>query len=457
MSSLSGILSIALSGLQAQQAGMEVTTNNLANLNTSGYARERPDMVEADPFILNGIPYGMGVQLAGISSLRDNLLDLQISQETQQQGRSQAYVDSLNQIQTLFPDDTSGIGQQISAFFQGLNSLSTNPSDTTQRENVLSAAGNLASAFNTAASQLSAMRTQMDQNVEQQVGEINQITSQIADINVKLASLGSTSQGYSSFVDQRSNLIQQLSGMVDLSIISDGPSVTLTTSSGTALVVDGQSNALHTALDPASGTQHVYSAQGDDITAKLSGGQLGGTLEVRDEAIPGIENQLDSLAGGLVTGLNAAQAMGYDLNGDKGGNLFVPNVGTGAALDMKVAITDPALIAASSDGSAGSNGNLANLTAVAKQEVSNGMTPTEAYAHVVFTVGSDVSEGTAELDASNSMLAQLQQQQSSVSGVSLDEEASHLLLYQRAYQAAAQAITAVDQMMQTAIAMGSGT
>ena len=112
---------------------------------------------------------------------------------------------------------------------------------------------------------------------------------------------------------------------------------------------------------------------------------------------------------------------------------------------MAVAITDPALLAASSDGATGSNGNLANLSAVANQAVCNGLTPTGAYGNLVFQVGSVVSDGNTELTASNTMLQQLQQQQASVSGVSLDQEASNLMLYQRGYQAAAEAISAVDR------------
>jgi flagellar hook-associated protein 1 FlgK len=81
----------------------------------------------------------------------------------------------MSQVQTLFPDDTSGIGQGISNFFQSLNSLSTDPSNLGLRQSVLSAAGSMASAFNSAANQLSAQRSSLDQNVEQTVGEINQI------------------------------------------------------------------------------------------------------------------------------------------------------------------------------------------------------------------------------------------------------------------------------------------
>lgn len=453
MSSLLGTMSIAMGALEAQQAGLATTTNNIANLNTPGYTRERPVLQEADPVLNNGVAYGTGVKLQGIESLRDSILNLQIDNETQQQGQSQAYVSAMSQAQTLFPDDTSGIGQQISIFFQSLNSLSTDPSNLALRQSVLSAANGLASAFNGAASQLSAQRSSLDQNAEQATGEVNQLTQQIAGLNQKLAVLSSASQGYGSFLDQRDSLVQKLSGLIDVSVINDGTSITLTTKQGATLVADGQSFALSTALDPASGVQHIYS-QGADITGKISGGQLGGLLQARDQTLPAMQTQLDALAGGLVQALNTAHAQGFDLNGNAGGNLFSPVSGAGAAAGMAVAISDPTLLAASSDGTPGSNGNLANLSAVANQAVSNGMTPTESYGSLVFQAGSAVSDATTELNASNAMLQQLQQQQASVSGVSLDEEAANLLLYQRAYQAAARAISAVDQMLQTAIQMG---
>ncbi|HUI82849.1 MAG TPA: flagellar hook-associated protein FlgK [Candidatus Binatia bacterium] len=455
MGGLVGSMWIALNALQAQEAGLQTATNNIANLNTPGYSRQRPVLEQADPVLDGNIVLGGGVELEGIESLRSNLLDLQISEETQQQGNSQAFVNAMQQVQTLFPDDTTGIGQQISAFFQSLNSLSTDPSNLTLRQGVLTSAGDMASAFNNAAGQLTGVRQQLDNDVQQQVQEVNQLTQQIASINVKLAEFSSTGQDYGSFLDERSQLIQQLSGIIDLSQINDGTSLTLTTRQGTPLVVDAQAYTLSTALD-TDGVQHIYSSQGEDITAKISGGQLGGMLQVRDQAVPSLQSQLDSLAGGMVQALNTAHQLGTDLNGNPGGDLFTPVTGQGAAADMAVAFTDPQLLAASSDGSSGSNGNLANLSAVANQAVSKGMTPAAAYANVVFQAGMAISNGNTELNASNAMLQQLQQQRSSISGVSLDEEASSLLLYQRAYQAAAEAISTVNQMLQEAMTMGGG-
>jgi flagellar hook-associated protein 1 len=248
-------------------------------------------------------------------------------------------------------------------------------------------------------------------------------------------------------------LINQLSGLIDVSEIKSDSGITLTTSSGTALVSGTQSFSL-TTQPGASGVQHIFS-QGKDITSTLSSGALGGLIEVRDRKIPALLSSLDTLASGLATAFNSANTAGFDLNGNIGGALFTPVTGAGSAANIGMAITDPALIAASSDGSAGSNGNLANLSAIQNQTIIAGATPTTYYGNIVFSVGNDVSNGTAELQSSKLVLQQLQDQRGSISGVSLDEEAANMTRYQQAYDAAARIVTTVNQMLETVINMGT--
>jgi flagellar hook-associated protein 1 FlgK len=154
--------------------------------------------------------------------------------------------------------------------------------------------------------------------------------------------------------------------------------------------------------------------------------------------------------------LNAANAQGFDLNGNAGGNLFTPPPanGVGAAGTLSVAITDPALIAASSDGSTGSNGNLSTLAAVATTPLANGQTPIGSYSSIVFKIGNDTSSASADSDASNLILQQLQNQRGSISGVSTDEEAANLIQFQTAYQAAARVVSTIDSLLADAVNLG---
>src|ERR1035441_10309967 len=147
-------------------------------------------------------------------------------------------------------------------------------------------------------------------------------------------------------------------------------------------------------------------ALSDDITNSLTGGSLAGLIQIRDQEIPSIGTSLDQLAAGLANALNTANAQGTALNGYLGGDIFVPPPagGVGAAATLTVNITNPALIAASSDGTPGSNGNLANLSAVANQDVANGQTPIDAYSTLVGQVGSATSNTSADADSSGLIL-----------------------------------------------------
>lgn len=455
MSSLLATMHFATGAMAVDQGALEVTANNVANVNTPSYSREVPVLEESPPVVLGSLTYGTGVKLAQIHSVRDSILQLRIQQETGQQGQLNAFVTAMNQAQSLFTAGSGDIGSQLSNLFSSIAQLSTDPLSISLRQGVLTAASNLALSFNHIASNLSAQRSNLDLNVVQSVQQVDTLTQQIAGLNGQIAALENVGQSASAFVDQRDNLINQLSGLIDVSEIKSDSGITLTTSNGTALVTGTQSYSLNTQAD-ASGVQHVF-AHGTDITSTISAGALGGLLQVRDQTLPGLLNRLDTLASSLATAFNSANAAGFDLSGNAGGSMFTPPPagGAGAAANMAVAITDPALIAASSDGSAGSNGNLANFAAIQKQAVVAGATPTDYYANLVFNVGNDVSNGTAELQSSQLVLQQLQDQRGSISGVSLDEEAANMVQYQRAYDSVARIVTAVNQMLETVINMGT--
>src|SRR5262249_13948303 len=156
---------------------------------------------------------------------------------------------------------------------------------------------------------------------------------------------------------------------------------------------------LSTKANPA-GLQDVF-AQGSDITSTITGGQLAGQLQLRDQEIPSLQNSLDALAGNLATSFNTQSQAGFDLNGAQGGNFFTPppagNVG--AAANLQVAITDPTKIAASGDGSAGDNANVTALTALQNQTIVNGLTPIGAYSGLVFQIGNDVQSAQTNAQA----------------------------------------------------------
>ena len=192
----------------------------------------------------------------------------------------------------------------------------------------------------------------------------------------------------------------QLSQLVDVqSIQADGTSLTLTTSGGAALVVGNQSFKLTTQTNSTTGFQDVFS-QGKDITSSINGGNLAGDIQLRDQEIPLLQSSLDTLASGIANSVNTQHAAGFDLNGKAGGNIFVPPTGiAGSAINLAVAISDPNLIAASADGTAGNNDNATALANLQSQNIIAGQNPINYYSGIVFQVGNDASNASAGLSA----------------------------------------------------------
>ncbi len=457
MGTLMSSLNTALQSMQAEQEALATTTNNIANVNTPGYTRQTVSLEEAPPVQYGGLLLGNGVQIGQITSQRDSLLQTRLDQETQQQSKSGSYLGTMQQVQTLF-NETTGNGLQgtLSAFFNSLQQLSTSPSDLSLRQGVLTAAQNLAQSFNSTASNLSQLQQSANLTVGQSVTQINNLTSQIAALNVQVSAATASGQNAGTFIDQRDQLISQLSGLIDVSSIDTGNGfVTLTTSNGTTLAAGNQSFQLTAQVNPATGFQDIYS-QGSDITTSLTGGSLAGAIQVRDQSIPSILSSLDSLASGIGNSVNSVNQAGTDLNGAAGGNLFsVPASGSsGAASTIAVSITDPSKIAASLNGTAGDNSNVNAMLALQNQSIVNGQPPLSAYSSLVFQVGNDVSTAQSDSTSAQAMVQQLQNQIGSVSGVSINEESVNLVQYERAYQAAAQVTAVISSLTAEAINLG---
>lgn len=457
--SLSAALFTAVSALEADQGALAVTSNNIANVNTPGYSREVAQLRESPTVSYGDLQFGTGVELTGIQGIRDNVLQLRLNQEAQTQGQLNTFVTGMNQIQPVFNEAAgSGLQTLISQFFNSFQQLAADPTNAGLRQSVISDGQSLAAGFNQAASALTTPQQSADQGVSQTVGQINTLTSQIATLNGQIAAGSVGGQNPNALLDQRALLVNQLSGLVDVqSITADSNGLTLTTKGGTLLVTGNQSFNLTTQTDTTTGFQDVY-AQGSDITSTIQSGNLAGYLQLRDQEVPAIATKLDTLASGIANAVNTQNAAGYDLNGAAGGNFFVPPTGlTGAAAHLAVAITDPSKVAASSDGTVGNNGNATALANLQSASIISGENPIDYYSSIVFQVGNDTSTATAALSGQQLIVQQLQSQQNSISGVSLDEEGANIVLYQNAYGAAARVAGVIATLFQTAINLGTAT
>ncbi len=461
MASLNSALSLASSALAADQAAIDIASNNTANANTPGYTRELPTWQAQDTITLNGTSYGSGVAVTGAASQRDRVLEQRVQQQTQTQQQSGTRRAVLNQIQTYFNDTTTGtgatstgIGASLNSFFNSLTQLAANPADGPTRQSVLNAAQTLAQTFNAASNELQQQTGALNQQVTGIAGQINTLTAQIASLNKQIQS--SSPNGDAGVLeDQRQQAINQLSQYVGLNQIkTESNGLTLTTTNGSPLVSEGQSYALSTAM--VGGNVDILSAAGADITSGLTGGQLGGALQARGQDIPAIQNQIDTLAYAIGSQVNAVNAGGLDANGNPGVNIFnMSATSSGAAAAISVAITSQNQIAAAGTGQ-GPGGN-ANATALANLQsapIAGGSTVTDFYTSFLTSLGSTVSGVSTQNSAQQAELTQLTTQRNALSGVTLDEEAASLTQYERSYQAASKVFSIVDNLLASALNLG---
>jgi flagellar hook-associated protein 1 len=464
MGSLALLMNSPLSALKADQVALDATSNNVANQNTVGYTREVVNFQATDIVTLNGtISDGVSTG-SGAVSQRDRVLEQRVQQQTQVQGQSAALESAWQQIEGIFNLSTSSssagstaLGSAMDSFFSSLTALTSDPSNTATRQSVLSAAQALAAQFNSAANQVTQISASLDQQVGSVVNQVNGLTATIAKLNNEIETVSPNGDA-GALEDQRQQAIAQLSQYIGLNqITTEKNGITLTTSSGEVLVSGANSYALGTTQ--VGGATDVVSSSGQDITAGISGGQLGGIINARDVQLPGVMSQLDTLANAIATNVNAVNAAGLDGNGNAGQALFtIPATVAGSAAGIAVATADPMMIAAAGtgEGSLGST-NAQALADLSTAAIAGGTTASSYYATFLSQVGQGSASASADSAQQQAMLTQLTTQRDALSGVSLDEEAANLTKYQRAYQAAAQVFSIVNTLMASAINMGVET
>jgi len=432
--------------LDAQRFGMDVTGQNIANVNTAGYSRRTIDFAEVPP--TDQYSAGGGAEVVGVRALRDRLLDLRMLQELPLQTRDGAKADSLGVVEALMGVPGSSLDVNIQALFDSFAKLADDPTSAVARQEVLLQANALGAAFGDFSTRLVDAQRAADAQVRSTVDQINTLAAQIADLNRSIS--GATdSSGLPLLQDRQNLLVRQLSELADVKVIPQDGNTIQVALAGRALVVGENTYPLAVASQPPSGYADVTAA-GTDITADIAGGKLAGYLQVRDVNLVDYINQLDTLAYNIAQQINAVHTAGYDQTGTIGGNFFAPlATSAGAASALTVAITDPRKIAAAGINEAGDNQVARQLASLGSTPVLNGGTATfsDAWGQLVYSVGRDSRAATDDHANRAAVVGQIDSLRDQTSGVSLDEEAANLLKFQRAYEANAKFFRACDDLI----------
>jgi flagellar hook-associated protein 1 FlgK len=444
--------------LNAQTAGLETVGQNIANVNTAGYTRRTIDLAEVAP--TDNFSSGAGVTVQGVHSNRDTFTEQRLWLEQPRQQQQSAMSDLIGIAQSAIGLPGASLDQTLGSFFDSFGSLAQDPTSATARQTVVLQGQTVSDGFHQLSTALDAVAGDADTRVRTAVQDISRYATQIAAYNGSLASVGgpSTSQG-AVVVDNLRQAVNNLSGVAGITVTqrTDGQ-LDVSFADGHALVVGDTTYLPSVAAAAPSGYAAVQAADGTDITSQLTTGTIGGLLQVRDTIIPGYKNQLDTLAYTLTQQVNALHTGGYDLNGTAGGDFFTPlasAAGAAAAIDVGAAVAaDPSKVAAAGSAVAGDNQTARAIANLSDAKVVGGSaTFAQGWGDLVYQVGLDSQTATEQQTTSSAIVSQLASLRDSTSGVSIDEEATMMLKFQRAYQANARYFTAVNGAIDTLLQM----
>lgn len=472
MLGLFGSLNLGARSLQTQQMGIEVAGHNLANVNNPAYSRQRLD-IDTSLTVPTAVgPEGTGARVVAIQQARSVLLDGQLQSEisvsgyfeAQQQALENAQANLAQQIGTGATGTSgaastnggpSGLAAGLTDLFSGFQNLSTDPSSMANRQVLLLKAQTLASQFNQTDQRLSDLHDSLNDSLQSDIGDANQLLSAIAKLNDQIVNAeNATGTIANDLRDQRQAKVEDLAKLVKFDATRD-PSGAVNISIGGASIVSG-SQVLDTLQTyDAGGGQLLVRTQGGGAPLTLTGGRIAGTIEGRDDGVDGLRAQLNALASELISRVNTVHTAGFSLSGATGEPFF-----TGAdASTMQVnanLLNNPSLIQASGTaGAAGDNQTVLALAQLGTQKLAslNNQIFSESFGQTVAQLGQELASSNSQSDTQAVVEKMLRQQRDSISGVSLDEEMTNLVTFQRAYQASARLITTVDQMLQTLIDM----
>jgi flagellar hook-associated protein 1 FlgK len=464
MSDVSG-LQVGLSGLAAQRRALEVAGQNIANASTEGYHRQVAQLQALGGPVLpafwshsDGV--GQGVTVSGVSRSYDQFLESQALAQHAGSALLSGNQRVLANVEGLIgePGDT-GLQAQMSAFWSSWQDVSNSPSDLAARTALLQRGQTLAGGFSQVASGLSTLwsssRTQLDAVVADASGNAAQVAALNAQIRIATQGGGSPND----LTDRRDQLVQKLSeqlgatarpgadGTVDVYL---GGSALVRGDTARTLTVSGPGNP--SAMPSPSGPATVTLSWADDGSpVGAGGGHAGALVEAVNVTVPTWLGRLDAVAASLASQVNAQHAAGYDLNGTSGGTFFTGST----AATLAVALTDPRTVAASAQPPGagpplvpsydGTNAlDLGQLGGAATS-------PDSAYRSLVTDLGVAAQTANSRATVQQQLTTQADSAREASSGVSIDEETTSLIRYQRAYEASARYLSVVDSTLNTLI------
>jgi flagellar hook-associated protein 1 FlgK len=462
MLGLFGLLDLGARSLQTQQQGVEVAGHNLANVNNPDYARQRLLIQPSMPLPTAIGSEGTGVEAVAISQLRNSLLDQQIQGETSVTGFLQTQQNAFLSSQTALGEQldsngnlAGGLASDLNGLFNSFQTLSASPASGTSRQSVIASAQQLATQFHQVDQRLGTVQGQLNQSLQSDVSQANKLLADIAGLNQQIGFAQAGSGGTANDLnDLRQQKLEQLAQLVNFQS-APMPNGAINISIGGQLLVSGSAAQDTLQAYDAGGGQLLIRTAASSTDLSLAGGSIQGAIDARDTTIGSLRTGLNQLASQLISQVNTAYRGGYDLHGNTGADFF-----TGAnAADINVnpaLVSDPSTLQASGQSGAAGDGQIAlSLAQLANTKLAGlgNQTFSGNYNGVVSALGFSLATANNQLSDQQAVQNMLLNQRTAVSGVSIDEEMTNLVKFQRAFQASAHLMSTIDQMLSDVVNM----
>lgn len=456
-------LETARRGLSTQQYALEVTGNNIANANTPGYSRQRVNFEAAQPyppisFSRAQLPgqMGTGVKAGSVERVRDSFLDRQYRQENTKFGYWNQRSEALARMEEILNEPSeNGLSRTLDRFWQSLQDLGTDPSDSGARSVVRQRGKAVADTFHYLSASLETTRGNIEYDLNVTIEQINSIAVQLNNINQQIAKVEPHGYLPNDLYDERDRLLDQLSELVDFTVQYhqyDKEKFPLAEGAVT-VVISGIDFTL------VNGSNLTYSEMDETMRVEGQQGKLSALFDMHDHYTEKL-NQLDEMAYAFVTEFNEVHRQGWTMGDppEQGINFFNEDgfVIAGAAQNIQLDIRiEESLdnIAASADGTVG-NGKIArdladvkNRTIVDGNSSLNGKTIQGYFQELIGQLGVDAQEANRMKENTDALRISVDVRRESVSGVSIDEEMINLVRFQQAYNASARVVTSIDEML----------
>jgi flagellar hook-associated protein 1 FlgK len=419
-------LQTALSGLIAEQQAIDIAGHNIANANTEGYSRESVVMGTNPPIDIaalssvtgKGAQLGTGVSVETYTRIRNAYLDAQYRTQNSALSGASTQSEVLQQAQAAFNEpSSSGIASQLSEFWSAWNALANSPTDKAAQQGVVEAGEHVAAALHEVGAELETIASQVNQQygaLAGPSGEVKSYASQLAELNGQIRQSEEAGQQPNAMLDRRDLLLDKLSSLANVTVTKQP--------NGTDTVTFGDASKPLVEGTTVNWPQALTSSAGGKLGALLS-------LTGPSGALTNYLGSLNTVAATLAGSVNALHTSTPFFSGN-------------TAATLAVAVTASQVQAGSGEGS----NNVAQAIAGLR-----GGEAQQGYATLVEQVGSGVKHAGQEQVNAQTTLTAISNQRQSVSGVSMDEEMTNLMSFQRGYQACARTLTTMDEMLETLI------